>query len=209
MSTFDDIESVDEIAERLDKSMELSKKTINISPKEEFWAHCSNLQVWAENDYNTCLLLSSLAFPLLEKLVEVGDPLAKKIFKEEIAKRLASGVESVVTFLFNEGYVSRFLTKEEFLLSYLKSEEFEYLYELNEKLGFELQYCFRATDPNTFHIENKSITIINLNGNGLDNLPEIISKFEHLKLLTLYGNNITNIPEAIWNLKDIKILGFY
>ncbi len=72
---FKNISSVDEIDEN---------KEIKITPEVQFWAHCSNLQAWADNDYNTRILHSNLSFPLLEKLVKVGDPKAKRVFKDEI-----------------------------------------------------------------------------------------------------------------------------
>ena len=44
------------------------------------------MQVWAEHNYYTRLLHRDITFPLLKKLTEGGDPLARKVFKEEIAK---------------------------------------------------------------------------------------------------------------------------
>lgn len=72
----------------------------------------TKLQAWYEQDYDTRLLHSNLAFPLLKKLTYCGDPFAKKVFKEEIAKRLESGFLPVVLYLIKEGY-----------LSYLNAEE--------------------------------------------------------------------------------------
>ena len=40
------------------------------------------------------------AFPLLKQLTDVGDPLAKRVFKEEIVKRIESNYEPVINFLF-------------------------------------------------------------------------------------------------------------
>lgn len=65
-----------------------------------------------ENSYDTRLLHRNIAFPLLKKLTEVGDPQARKVFKEEIAQRLTSGFESVVLYLLTEGYV-QYLSLEE------------------------------------------------------------------------------------------------
>jgi len=102
----DDIESIDEAAEKLDISLERENVSErSIPPETEFWGHSSNLQVWAESGYDTCLLHSNLAFPLLKKLSMVGDINAKNVFKEEIAKRFASGYPSVVRFLSYEGYL--------------------------------------------------------------------------------------------------------
>ena len=78
----------------------------DISPDQEFWGHCSNLQMWHEHNYDTRLLHSNLSFPLLRKLADVGDPQAMRVFKEEIAKRFESGVPSVQIYLREEGYLA-------------------------------------------------------------------------------------------------------
>jgi small GTP-binding protein len=105
------IDSVDQATENLDRSMEREHKH-HISPETEFWGHCSNLQAWYENNYDTRLLHRNLAFPLLKALVDVGDKLAKREFKQEIARRIESGYPSVVMFLVNQGYLD-YLTEEE------------------------------------------------------------------------------------------------
>lgn len=120
-----DIESIDEASERLDKSQEYSDlKVVGIPPEIEFWGHCSNLQVWYENDYDTRLLHSSLAFPLLKRLNEVGDLLARKVFKEEIAKRFSASIPRVMFYLLEEKYLN-FLNHEEIdlLLSSVKEKD--------------------------------------------------------------------------------------
>ncbi|MHA2282156.1 MAG: ADP-ribosylation factor-like protein [Promethearchaeota archaeon] len=110
---YNEIESIDEAAERLDRSMERGQpRKYHLSPDIEFWGHCSNLQVWYENDYDSRILHRNLAFPLLNALVNVGDPLAKKVFKEEISLRLVSGYPSVVQHLINQGYL-QYLNEEE------------------------------------------------------------------------------------------------
>ncbi|HDZ18267.1 hypothetical protein LCGC14_0736600 [marine sediment metagenome] len=78
--------------------------------------------MWAELESNTRLLHSNLAFPLLKKLTEVGDPLAKRVFKEEIAKRLESGYWPVIEFLKNEKYID-LLSREEFFYCLLENDE--------------------------------------------------------------------------------------
>jgi len=49
------INSIDEAVEKLNhrRKEEFDSK---IKPDEEFWAHCSNLQTWAEHGYDTRLL---------------------------------------------------------------------------------------------------------------------------------------------------------
>ncbi|MFX0139318.1 MAG: zinc ribbon domain-containing protein, partial [Candidatus Hodarchaeota archaeon] len=85
----------------------------DITPEQEFWGHCSNIQAWVEHDYDTRILMSNISFPLLRELVKAGDPKAIKVFKEEIALRLESGYPSVVQYLLNQGYI-RYFTPSEF-----------------------------------------------------------------------------------------------
>ena len=56
--------------------------------------------------------MSNISFPLLRELTKAGDPLAKKVFKEEIALRLESGYPSVVQYLLNQGYIQVFSPSE-------------------------------------------------------------------------------------------------
>lgn len=110
--------SMDEIVDELDTLREnRQEEKYEIIPEEEFRAHVSNLQAWVEHDYDTRLLHRSLAFPLLKSLTELGDPLAKKVFKVEIATRLESGSLNVLIYLVNESY-----------LDYLNKEEIEVLF---------------------------------------------------------------------------------
>lgn len=108
-----DINSIDDAVEKFDGSFEfLGDKFENITPEMLFWAHCSNLQAWYENNYNTYLIHSNLAFPLLKELTKAGDLIARKIFKEEVAKRFESNNVSVIQFLLYNGYLN-YLNKEE------------------------------------------------------------------------------------------------
>ena len=119
---YDNIDSIDEAAEVLDRSMEGGGRGVyQISPEEEFQGHCSNIQAWYENDYDTRILHRNLAFPLLKRLTDAGDPLARKRFKEEIALRYASGHHTVMMFLIHNGY-----------LKYLTSNELECLLDDNQ-----------------------------------------------------------------------------
>jgi len=88
-------------------------QTHDIKPEQEFWGHCSNIQSWVEHGYDTRILKSNLSFPLLRELTQAGDPLARKVFRDEIALRLESGYPSVVQYLLNQGYI-KYLTLVEF-----------------------------------------------------------------------------------------------
>ena len=112
---YGDIESIDEAEEKLQTPFGSRKKfESEITPETEFWGHSSNIQAWAKFGYDTRILHRNLAFPLLKALVDARDPQAKKVFKEEIAKRLESGYPSVVLYLESEGY-----------LDYLDSDELD------------------------------------------------------------------------------------
>lgn len=108
---YKNIASIDEMEKLYDRTNEL-QKDVSITPEEEFWGHCSNLQVWAENEYNCDLLHSNLAFPLLKKLMEAGDPKARRAYKEEIARRLTRDFSKNFPFLFDGGYLESFSNTE-------------------------------------------------------------------------------------------------
>jgi len=119
IESFEEISSINEVIDKLDKTLEVSEnKDYSISPEIQFWGHCSNLQVWYENNYNSCLMHSNLAFPLLKRLTEVGDIIAKNVFKEEIAKRFEEGQLNVIQCLLYNGY-----------LNYLNEDEKEYIFD--------------------------------------------------------------------------------
>jgi len=166
---YDQIDSIDEAAEVLDRSLEGSRSQHLITPEEEFVGHCSNIQVWAENDYDTRILHRNLAFPLLRRLSDVGDPLAKKKFKEEIALRYSSGHSTVITFLSQNGY-----------LKYLNSEELGCLQDDNKLpiLG-DISDNFKrildsVEDEDLNKFINRSIRFLKTNI-GIHNIPFVIS----------------------------------
>ena len=108
---YDEIESIDEASVKLDRSMERNHR--KVPPETEFWGHCSNIQAWVDNEYDTRILHRNIAFPLLKALVDAGDPIAKRKFKEEIAIRYATGHPTVIRFLTQNGYLY-YLTEDEF-----------------------------------------------------------------------------------------------
>ncbi|HME56373.1 MAG TPA: leucine-rich repeat domain-containing protein [Candidatus Lokiarchaeia archaeon] len=101
------IDSIDEAAVMLDHSMEPleGNPEVSIDAMDEFWGHCSNLQAWAEHDYDTRLLHSNLSFPLLKALADVGDPVASGVFKAEIVSRFKARFEPTRQYLVIEDYM--------------------------------------------------------------------------------------------------------
>jgi len=65
-----------------------------LSPEEQLVAHASNLQAWVENDYDTHLLHSNIAFTLLKKLSEAGDDNARRVLEGNIDERIRDGNSS-------------------------------------------------------------------------------------------------------------------
>ncbi len=110
MNSVENLNSIDEIADILEISPPVQET--HLSPEAEFWGHCSNIQVWYENGYNTEILRSNLAFPLLKALSEAGDPQARRGFADEIARRLDSEYIPVMIYLIKEGYLS-YLTESQ------------------------------------------------------------------------------------------------
>ncbi len=58
-----------------------------------------------KTNYDTRLIHSNLAFPLLKMLAEVGNQKHKELFKEEIALRFESGYPSTMLYLIEEKLV--------------------------------------------------------------------------------------------------------
>lgn len=111
---FDRINSIDEAAELLETLYQnkAPPNDVFITPEEEFRGHCSNLQAWVDNDYNTDILHSRLSFSLLRELVKLGDKAAKRIFKEEVTRRFSYNSISVMLFLLEENYLDHFNLEE-------------------------------------------------------------------------------------------------
>ena len=137
---YDEIKSIDEAAVKLDRSMERNHQ--KVPPETEFWGHCSNIQAWADNEYDTRILHRNLAFPLLKALVDAGDPIAKKKFKEEIAIRYATGHPTVIRYLTQNGYL-HYLTEDEFE-SMLVDINFPSIDEYSKKI---IQFLSDSEDP--------------------------------------------------------------
>ena len=110
---------------------ENGKPSIEIPPDDEFWAHCSYLQAWSENNYNTLLISCGLAFPLLKELSKVGDPLAIEVYTKEIKKRFLSQNPFVMIYLIHGLYL-RSLNKKD-LAEILNKINFNHLKKLAER----------------------------------------------------------------------------
>ncbi len=234
---YNTIESIDEAAEIYNHTIyksqilkdegipniENDENLLLITPEEEFWGHCSNLQVWSEHDYDTRLLKANLAFPLLEKLAEEGDEFGLVKFKEEILKRMLSGSESVVEYLFVEGYQDN-LSNEELLFGLLESSEAEILMEIQQKLNIILKFVPSINrglevdwnERNIIHkfsMKNKKVSGLDLSKCNLNELPYEIFKLKKLQVLNIGRNpsfklSFEYLMDILNKLRDLKIIIF-
>ncbi len=204
IQSLDEIESIDEASERLDKSQEGDGfKQVRIPPETEFWGHCSNLQVWFERNYDTRLLHTKLAFPLLKKLTEVGDPLALQVFKMEIINRYEKGTETNKTFLIAEGFLA-YLQTDELLHLLLNQYNFISLIELSEEIELDNTFLSIKILLDRIKIENGRIIELDLSKLELIKFPICILKFNSLEVLDLGSNLLKEIPWGINKLKNLK-----
>lgn len=201
LETYDEINSIDEAVEMLDNSIEgIDNNRYNITAEEEFWAHCSNLQAWFEHDYDTKLLHSNLSFAILEKLRDIGDPLAKRKFKKELVNRFLNGSKKIKDFLIEEGYMN-ILSREE-LFSLI--DQGSVLFEIERSIGYHLKINDRYSRG--FLVENGEVSWLSLNNCKLKKIPRIINKLKSLKGLTLRRNSLVTLPEWVGDLNQLEVL---
>ncbi|MFW9825346.1 MAG: leucine-rich repeat domain-containing protein [Candidatus Thorarchaeota archaeon] len=176
-----------------------------LPPEIEFWGHCSNLQAWAENNYNTNLLDKRLAFPLLKILTELGDMNAKNQFRREIEKRLETGTTKTITYLISEGYAD-YIKWEDLVFLMLSFEEAESLITLKNTLKVNIEFRTQEDSYDLCYavISNKHVVEIHLPDCDIINVPEEIRQFRHLETLDLRNNNIKKMPSWLEELKDLR-----
>jgi len=201
---FDQIDSIDEAAEKIGIATENEEVSRIIPPKVEFWGHCSNLHFWFERDYDTRVIHSNIAFPLLKKLSESGDKVALRVFKEEIAKRFSQGNETVRTFLVEEWYMD-LLSREEVLS--LNIKQIEVIHELEDMLGIKMKFK-TGIDlfEQGFALHKGIIKGLVLDSCDLEEVPEPVRKLKSLVILKMHGNRLETLPEWIDELRDLKYL---
>ncbi len=151
-----EITSIDDAAETLSSKLEkgLRPRQIGMSSEQEFWGHCSNMQAWAENDYDTRLIHRSLAFPLLKELADRGDIIAKKKFEYEISTRFAEGSKEVQTYLMKEEY-----------LDYLDVEELKVLQKgstVDKGIKNKLDFYINRPEMFVYYHPEKENTILGI-----------------------------------------------
>lgn len=228
-TTGDQINSIDEAAQHYNADLEgeytgrgVHPEDYGLTDEEVFFGHCSNLQAWAEHDYNTRLLHSNLAFPLLQRLMEAGDPKAKGMFKEEVAKRFMEGNAVVQEFLIEEGFMEQF-TEEEFYGLFLTETHHDAVKEISEQLGkdirsylyfsnvlkrqvIKLNISFGSKLPRGLLRLKDSLKILEITSVDITEIPDWIGELESLEELRIEYCPIKELPESIGNLSSLKEL---
>ncbi len=230
---FDEFMSIDDVSEKLDHTLEINENYNQLTPEIEFWGHCSNLEAWFENFYDTSLLHSNLAFPLLKKLTDVGDPKARRVFKDEIAERLTNIHTNVAHYLIRENYLEYFNNEEIELLMEILFEQIENKFKKKQKAILEnieieplldiikvniiksktflinqlkpIEKINQETHMGFLYEENKVIAL-GFNRCELELLPTSIGDFKNLEELYITENRLKNLPESLGNLLTLKIL---
>ncbi len=211
ISTFKEIKSIDELTEKYDLSKYRYSKDYKytLTPEEEFWGYCSNLQVWNEHDYDTRLLHRFYAFPLLKKLYELGDPKAKSVFKKEIIKRFQEGHKLTSVYLAEYGYLRLFTLEE------LDKLFHEYIN--NDKIKKDIvvigQFSFYNVEPAREELK-KSLENVLVNESfrpiyctHIQNWFKQLTRQELENLFNIYQNQV-KIPKNNTILRLFKNLGF-
>lgn len=216
------------IEEVVDSSESFVVKGYNITPEEEFRAHCSSTQSWVEHDYDTRLLHVNLAFPLLKRLVEVGDIKAKRVFKDEIAKRFSYGYPTIIKYLKEEKYLDYFTFEE--LITLLTTTDcvkynidlsnyFDsgYIIPLIELMESDSEALLNIKKIDTYRSKfdlpksiSKSIlklkNLRELTMRGIDTIPKFIGRLKLLQTLDLSKSNLTQLPKSIGDLQSLQTL---
>ena len=134
---FNDIKSMDDIDNLSDTRKAVFEGVkFEITPEEEFMVHCSNLQAWAENDYDTRLLHSALSFPLLRALARLGDKKAAQVFSDDLVLRYRDANSEVRGSILVSG-----------ILDALSLEQIDYILDYDLKTGGHLDHGLEILRP--------------------------------------------------------------
>lgn len=210
INVFEEIDSIDDATEKVGINSQRNIRRAMISPEVEFWGHCSNLQAWYEHDYDTRILHSNLAFALLGKLAEVGDPLAKKVFKSELVARYESGTDRTREYIIDSGAL-KYFSEDEVLNIILDTEDLIALIEMVEEVWTDCEPYIIIQElliDENMKLENKKIYELDLSGIDLEleEFPKSALRLKNLKKFVLNGNYFKIIPDIIDQLNTLKEL---
>jgi len=166
---YETIDSIDEAAEVLDRSMEGSGRSrVNLH--------------------------RNLAFPLLKRLVEVGDPRAKQVFKDEIASRLESGHATVILYILANNYLKHFNEQEINVL--IEEIDFNNLIDQTSRSKIQVLRQFATLGAKKAQTALREEVRSQLRSADVSNINRLI-QYNDLKYLT--QNEVKNLFEEAQN----------
>jgi len=129
------------------------------------------------------------------------------VLKEEVAKRLASGYENVVNYIYESGLVW-LLSHDEFIDALLDPREAEILHELESVIKKPVYIVHNDVMPprytrssNLVYLKNKCVRNLRLGIPDLDTIPETVCKFKHLTDIYFYDlSTLKFLPELLKHL---------
>jgi len=144
------------------------------------------LNLWIRNKYDTFILPYELSFPLLKKLFDVGDSLAKKVFIHEIEKNLCFGEPRIIKFLLQRNY-DHYLHQEQHRLA-IHTPKFK-------EIKLTMLICFiniliYILFSELFHIGNLLIFDIQKIVNNLELWRLFTAIFMHSDRFSLFVNTV-------------------
>ena len=151
--------------------------------------------MWAEYEYDTYLLHRTISFPLLKKLIEEGDPIAKKVFKGEITKRFLSNNLNVQTYLLNKGYLKILNEKE--LNKLFQEFDFKRIKEFDIDKGEVLNWLKDLADKG-FSFANKFLIRV-----FIYNLPLYYEEYSLDILLEMYFSTLYFLDDELIELEKV------
>ncbi len=150
---------------------------------------------------------------ILLKLMEWGDQIARKVFKEEIVKLCQSGYIPMIWYLFKEGYLDNL--NEEIKLIFLEvNPKLKHHLEntrkkkmINKSIYILLKLMERGDQiAKEVIIKKKKLKEINLSNSNLTELPAWLSQLTSLQTLDLGGNQLTELPTTFGQLTALQTL---
>lgn len=130
-----------------------SNTNIKISPEEEFWGYCSNLQAWVENDYNTLIISKNIGFPILLELSRRDIARFNLKLKKELIERIKTGgLKTILYFLADtETNYLNYLTGDDFFDHLLQIEEGEILKNISQFTSLDYTLTTNLRDSREFN----------------------------------------------------------
>ncbi|MBD3350033.1 MAG: hypothetical protein GF364_00925 [Candidatus Lokiarchaeota archaeon] len=207
------VNSIDEAAEIFERTLEqaeakenITPEQLGITPEEMFWGHCSNIQAWVEYDYDTRLLHSNLAFPLLKKLADLGDKNARRVFREEVVKRFIDGTDNTRRFLCIEEYIKN-LSEEELGVIVPPSEAYA-IAQIERITQDPMQITSLGADrsSHSYNVKNRHINGIYISNHETKYVPKAVLELPYLRYFSYFGKGLKAVPEWLSELENLRVL---